>query len=299
MIDFVCAKCGAVYHSDPFQVGKWIQCRRCAEPVPILEAGAVLISKQKTAVAQTVGHPRASTPKHRKFSSQSVLLVTGSVLVSGVLVWICSNYIATHQSSGRPEFADSHSETSSAAARNENPEPSPEFEIVDGEAADSPSKQLKEAHHEIAHPPSSYRSLTSGSPTCSESEYGGRGVLNVENGTVEDAELRLFDSNTNQVIRCFFVKARDSVRIEEIPERTYMLRYSSGLDWDETDQEFQRNPSYSEFERQFVYAEIKVKNSVEYDEISVTLHPVVGGNVRTKPISREQFLGTVRQDSNP
>jgi hypothetical protein len=43
-------------------------------------------------------------------------------------------------------------------------------------------------------------------------------------------------------------------------------------------------------EKQFPYSEERVGNEIQYREIKVTLHPVVGGNVRTISISREEFL---------
>jgi len=56
-------------------------------------------------------------------------------------------------------------------------------------------------------------------------------VLRVENGTTEDAVLRLYDVSTEVIVRCFFVKAHDSVMLKDIPEGTYGLKYATGLDW--------------------------------------------------------------------
>jgi hypothetical protein len=66
--------------------------------------------------------------------------------------------------------------------------------------------------------------------------------------------------------------------------------YSSGLDWVDSEDAFRWNPSYYEFEKTIIYSEQRDTGGIQYKDISVTLHPVVGGNVRTKSISRSDFL---------
>ena len=75
-----------------------------------------------------------------------------------------------------------------------------------------------------------------------------------------------------------------------IPEGTYQLRYAAGLDWDDDEATFLCDPDYSEFEREFTFTEQTNQKGVQYHSITVTLHPVVGGNIRSKRISREEFL---------
>ena len=77
------------------------------------------------------------------------------------------------------------------------------------------------------------------------------------------------------------MNAHNSIHIPRIPVGTYQLKYAQGT-------------SCSQFERTFDYTEQRTEEAdrvrVKYIEISVTLHPVVGGNVRTKKISRGDFL---------
>lgn len=75
-----------------------------------------------------------------------------------------------------------------------------------------------------------------------------------------------------------------------IPEGSYTLVYASGLDWVKSPDAFRWNPSYHQFERSLTYSEKTDSTGTAYDAISITLHPVVGGNVPTKTISREEFL---------
>lgn len=80
-----------------------------------------------------------------------------------------------------------------------------------------------------------------------------------------------------------------------IPEGDYVLAYTTGLDWDDFGDVFRWDPSYHEFERAITYSEEADANGIRYNEIRVTLHPLMGGNVRTKAISRRDFLRGHRQ----
>ncbi len=58
----------------------------------------------------------------------------------------------------------------------------------------------------------------------------GYGVLEVQNGTTEDALLFLYDSATAETVREVYVEARHSVRMKGIPKGTYELACTHGLD---------------------------------------------------------------------
>jgi len=117
----------------------------------------------------------------------------------------------------------------------------------------------------------------------------GHGKLTVENGTSEDAKVILYDVSKHQNVREIYVQARKSVEMTGIPEGTYELKYAAGFDWVE-DQGFRVDPSFNEFEKTFQYTEQQSAEEIRYHDISITLHPVIGGNVRTRKISREEFL---------
>ena len=114
--------------------------------------------------------------------------------------------------------------------------------------------------------------------------------LEIDNGTTEDAALRLYDESTGEITRCAFVKAHDSIRLTDIPEGTYGLKYTTGLDWKADAQTFHWLPSYDRFDRRFVYSEKRIGDEIQYHEIKATLHRVIGGSVRTVSITRDEFL---------
>ncbi len=119
----------------------------------------------------------------------------------------------------------------------------------------------------------------------------GHGVLDVQNGTGEDAVLLLHDLTTDETVRRVYVQALHSVRIERIPMGTYELAFAEGLDWDSGRGVFRcGDPDYAQFDRDFAFTEKSDPDGIQYKTIAVTLQPVVGGTVRTKKISRQEFL---------
>jgi hypothetical protein len=115
-------------------------------------------------------------------------------------------------------------------------------------------------------------------------------MLEVQNGTNEDAVISLYDSAADETVCDVYRQARHSVRMKGILKGTYELAYTAGLDWDRGGTTFRCDPDYAQFERDFAFTEERDQEGVQYHAITVTLHPVVGGNIRTKKISREEFL---------
>jgi hypothetical protein len=147
--------------------------------------------------------------------------------------------------------------------------------------------------------PTEYRSLPNGARISPDVGSDGHGLLAVDNGTSEDAKVVLYDTAKDEKIREVYVQAGNSIRITGIPTGTYQLKYTTGLDWFEQDEVFRVNPSYNAFEKEFRYTEQEDGNKILYHDISVTLHPVVGGKAHTRKISRREFLmGGSRNDPN-
>jgi len=130
-------------------------------------------------------------------------------------------------------------------------------------------------------PPEVEPSLPNGARIAPDVGIDGRGELNVDNGTAEDAEVILYNIEKDEQTRDINVKARGHFQITGIPVGTYELKYALGL-------------SCYQFEHSLNYTEERTEEGdrvrVNYKEISVTLHPVVGGTTRTKQISRSEFL---------
>ena len=77
-----------------------------------------------------------------------------------------------------------------------------------------------------------YRSLPNGTRITPDVGTKGYGVLEVQNGTSDDAVLSLYDSAASEKTREVYVQANHSVKMKEIPQGIYELAYTQGLDWD-------------------------------------------------------------------
>jgi hypothetical protein len=293
MIDVTCPMCGEVYHADPVHTGRHIQSRRCGTRVPILAASGTIV--QQTPGTPEVGQPsprvtqpRTAPPSRRKnswiFGSAVAVAVIAGGLVSLLWYYNTDTDVAVISGGGRAESHDS----SHAGAATPEPAATPDhFEVLDK----GPQKQERMPLPCDEQPPSKHHSLPNGTPIVPDSATSGHGVLEVQNGTREDAVLSLYDPAADESIREVYVQAKHSVRMNGIPKGTYELAYTRGLDWD-ADQVIFRcgDPDYAQFDREFAFTEKEDQQSIQYKTITLTLHSVFGGNIRTKRISREAFL---------
>jgi hypothetical protein len=197
-----------------------------------------------------------------------------------------------------PPKRRSSADSNGSASRLPAPEPGvvsnpfgSSFRNANNPFAAGPSEGTSNNSVEAIEPrPKRYNSLPTGSRLSDDIGIGGHGKLSVSNRTNLDAVVRLYNRSTLETVRWFFVKADSSCTMTAIPEGDYVLAYASGLDWDDSDDVFRWNPSYHEFEAGVSFTEQSDTDRIRYQEFSVTLHPVVGGNARAKSISRSDFL---------
>jgi hypothetical protein len=315
MLDITCRQCGAIYHADPAHFGKRLRCTQCGSII-------VIENPQPAAVPLKAGNaqPRAhsqdvsvnATVRRPNFR-WAIYLVASALIVSSFAVWWWHSRpqtpVVDHRGqvgSGVTQQSDIHEgrpEEANSTARKVPPDR--ERKVVSNPFDKVPQdgkNPFAEAHSEQSHTPSSdsantpdprpkhYHSLPSGTRLSDDIGIGGHGKLSISNRTNLDAVARLYDRSTLETVRWFFVKANGAVTVISIPQGDYVLAYTTGLDWVDSEDAFRWNPSYHEFETAITYSEQSDKSRIQYDEISVTLHTVMGGNVRTKSISRADFL---------
>jgi len=291
MIDVTCPLCGEVYHADPAHVGKRIKCGRCSSLVPILGTEGTIVERTPgfpwvRESPPHVGH-REARPSRFRFSFGLGITAVVAVTAIGLAGWWYSTY-SDADADPVPSTRTGELQTSSQVDK-ATPEPTatPDgFIVVDEEPRGTGGNARPCAEQE----PSKHRSMPNGSRIITDSPTSGYGVLEVENGTSDDAVLSLYDSAADETIREVYIQAKHSVWMKGIPEGTYQLAYTAGLDWDGGEDVFRCDPDYAQFDRDFVFTEETNREGVQYNSITVTLHPVVGGNIRTKRISREEFL---------
>jgi len=267
MIDVACSKCGRVYHTSEANVRKHILCTTpgCGNMIAIVLA---------------VAHPSPSAPAVSRRATPSDVKGRGIyklAIVGAVGVALVTFLVLRH-----PETANK-----AATANTVNAE---KGQVVGEESPPVPGPPENESTKTADPRPTEYNSLPTGKRI--EKDFGtrGHGTLTVENGTTEDAVVRLSEAASDQTVRWFFVKAHSAAHLSRIPQGTYSLTYTTGLNWVESADVFSWRPTYHEFERTLDYTEQRDSESVQYHALSVTLHPVLFGNVQTRTITREEFL---------
>src|SRR5579859_3510165 len=295
MIDVTCPQCGVIYHAEWAHLGKCLKCSRCGATVLIIESAKAVVPSR---YAPAGVRPTSSAQfEHRLLWRRwgwVGAIVCSIALITFFFLWYAPTKRETANkfelgAPGKVAYRAPDTETTSA------PNAEVEFNLADIDKSEpqgvSPKSPDTSPALEREQRPRAYESLPTGTSFCGGSQTMGKGILEIQNGTFEDAALRLYDVSTKRVFRCLFVKAHDSLRVTGIQEGAYSLRYTTGLDWQAEAQVFRWLPTYSQFGRQFVYSEETIGDNTRYREIKVTLHPVIGGNIQALPISREEFLG--------
>ena len=296
MIDITCPnpECRRVYHAEPSQVGRTIRCTnpQCTCLIPIVDGSAAKIVEQRSTIPTTHfrPEPRSSAARRVRSAAARYVVVASFVIGLAVASLIYSLY-SSHLSSSASQQQVSRQRQSGHSdvvdegpSEEETPRHTSDPLVVLGEA-DLPtttrrSRSLKvptQENETLKTRPS----FPNGARITPDIGVDGHGELIVNNGTGEDAEIILYNPQKDEQTRDVIVKAQRVLTLLSIPVGTYELKYSLGR-------------SYHQFERTLDYAEQTKEEEqtvrVKYSEIRVTLHPVVGGNVRTIAISRADFL---------
>jgi hypothetical protein len=215
----------------------------------------------------------------------AVIAATGVIVLAGL--WLVAHFesVATDKRAGTSSVLEadgtpSNQQQSGDSKASNRDDHSPQFEVVDAEPI--PPKRSTTSQVPVEEPPCEENPpLPNGTRIAPDVGTDGRGELKVDNGTDKDAEIVLYDPIKNVQARDENVTAHNVLQMAGIPVGTYELKYSLGC------------LSY-QFERSLNYTEQRTRGEdgvwVNYHQIGVTLHSVVGGNARTKPISRADFL---------
>lgn len=124
--------------------------------------------------------------------------------------------------------------------------------------------------------------------------FRGLGNLTIKNGTGNDAVVKLVSAVTNKSVLTAFIKRHSNFSIKRISNGDYFLYFVLGTHYDEDNQIFLKNCSYSYFSDEFSFRtrkyEIPEGTETEYSVFEVTLHPVEGGTAKTVDVSKNEFV---------
>ena len=303
MLDITCRRCGTLYHADLAHLGKRLRCTQCGSIIVIEDQQPAPVSLDASHVQphqhspDSPGKTSASKPRSRWAIYVGTALVITSLAIWGLnprpRMGVMNQ--RTHAESGTPQQDNFHQgDPEQSISPSRTLPPHTRRNVVSNPFPTAPNEQSLATSSNSAPSldprPKSYHSLPNGARLSDDIDSSGHGELSISYQTSLDAVVRLYDRLTLETVRWFFVNARGSFTVKSIPEGDYNLAYSLGLDWANSEDAFRWNPSYHQFEKAIIYSEQTDKSGIQYKDISVTLHPVKGGNVRTKSISRSEFL---------
>ena len=121
----------------------------------------------------------------------------------------------------------------------------------------------------------------------------GLGKLTIKNGTTRDAVAKLVtgtaDPATWQTQRFVYIKANDTLVMENVRVGTYRLAFMSGVDWDAGARKFVREVSTSVFDETFEFKEEPAQGGTRFTTWDVSLNPVAGGTGKTTALQDGAF----------
>lgn len=288
MLKAECPRCHRVHWSDEAHEGKYLKCAGCGD--------AVRIGEQKSAHLEPLRPPHevlfgseSNFGRRRFFSS-----ITFRKHLPKFLVVLClfAAYLGVNRLNG--------SKNSDLQAHSKPP-----VELQPGEYEDAspPPPQLgfKPDNNSVRSSPPynhqsnkadifSYAYFANGQEVIKGAKERGLGRLTLVNGTQKDAVALLFRENTDIVARSVYVLAGQSANIDKVATGKYFVRVTLGQKWSRDDRSFAEEDEYFTFPHAYAFSEENVGEKTEFDQVSLTLHAVPGGNIKKEPITKAQFL---------
>jgi hypothetical protein len=109
---------------------------------------------------------------------------------------------------------------------------------------------------------------------------GGRGQLQIANGTKSDALAVLLDGSGDRPVAAIYIWTGSTGTIQAVPPSTYRLRFQFGDKW-LPEQRFCSVHGTSEFDDLFAFDETRNDTGIEFSNFRVTLYGVPSGNAHT------------------
>jgi hypothetical protein len=115
----------------------------------------------------------------------------------------------------------------------------------------------------------------------------GRGELDIENGTQDDALVTL--SLGGKAARAVYVRGTASTTLTGIADGTYDIFVTEGDGWNRELHRFTDSPQYTKFDDPASFQTVRETGAIRYTRLSITLQPVANGNVSTSPVDPDTF----------
>ena len=304
-------KCGETYQTDERHLGFSIKCRNCHRIIPIAKADSnphsynarpnTTYSENKTIFEDVSVEPK------RPFLGNIVIPIAGALaLLVGIVLTVTS---LRQQNNSQP--------TNTALAQSSTPISTPANSLTGGSVntsnasqknqgvsnqsvaqanlplqptntADQPSNTTLEPSPSPTPSPETVRYAT-GKNLIAPQNTGGRGTLDISNGTSTDAIAKLVDAGTSKTLQKIYIQANSNLTVKNIKVGNYFLKFSLGSGYIPETEKFQYSQSFSQFDEPFNFAENREGNRIVWNTYRITLNKVLYGNAKSSSIDESDF----------
>lgn len=116
---------------------------------------------------------------------------------------------------------------------------------------------------------------------------GGRGGLTVKNGGSRDGVVTLVRGGRKAV--SVYVRKKSTAKVADIKDGTYRVYFTTGADYDRGARAFTRDCGFSAFDDPLRFRTTYTASQVRWDNWTLTLNRVVGGNASTSDVDPDDF----------
>ena len=292
--DLSCARCGRVYHTCDEHIEKKIQCQNPAchgQEIYIARAGS--FTARKTAV---VGYSRPSLTKAgrlkklgylRKHRWLAICIVMLAVFPVAFLVHNLLSQDGVPKGLRTPEHIGGVGSTYASSGANTAAQSTPDIfdQISKGVLNTAPQATP------LYRPPK-YQPRTGAIVQGLRPTYG-HGILTIANGASSDSVIAIVHNAGGVLLCSLYIRAGDTLDLDQMPPGNYKLLFSSGIDWDFSAKEFRQDASYTEFGDTLEFSETRTENGITRDKQRITLFTVPNGNVTPRSVDKSAFLAAL------
>lgn len=116
----------------------------------------------------------------------------------------------------------------------------------------------------------------------------GKNILEIDNGRAHDAYVKL-KGKSGRTALAIIVKRKSKVKIEDVPDGSYLIMFATGSDFSRGCANFSEIEDIKAFEDRSVFKSRKDDKSERWTTLTVTLHPMKGGNAVMRDVGQEDF----------
>ncbi len=130
-------------------------------------------------------------------------------------------------------------------------------------------------------------------PNLPELGVVGYGEMTIHNGTGDDALIKVVSLTTDKLWRTSLAKAGEKIIVQNVPDGHYLIFFALAKAIDGVSGRLSEDAHASRFEKAVLFStasrldETTIKTTTT--RYSLTLHPVIGGDARTKDVTIEEF----------